>query len=148
YGSTFYFFFSSRRRHTSFSRDWSSDVCSSDLADAGAQRGDQGGDLLAGDQAVEARLLHVQHLAAQRQNGLELAVAALLGGATGRVPFHNVELGKGRIFFLAVGQLSGQAGTFQHALATGHLACTAGGVASPGGFNDLVAQGLGVVGVF
>src|SRR5690606_40258053 len=25
------FFYSSRRRHTSFSRDWSSDVCSSDL---------------------------------------------------------------------------------------------------------------------
>src|SRR5690606_40136362 len=25
-------FFSSRRRHTSFSRDWSSDVCSSDLS--------------------------------------------------------------------------------------------------------------------
>src|SRR5690606_39351059 len=30
-GSLF-FFFSSRRRHTRFSRDWSSDVCSSDLA--------------------------------------------------------------------------------------------------------------------
>src|SRR5690606_41034835 len=28
----FFFFFSSRRRHTRFSRDWSSDVCSSDLA--------------------------------------------------------------------------------------------------------------------
>src|SRR5436309_4023092 len=27
------FFFSSRRRHTRFSRDWSSDVCSSDLLD-------------------------------------------------------------------------------------------------------------------
>src|SRR5690606_39697044 len=27
----FIFFFSSRRRHTRFSRDWSSDVCSSDL---------------------------------------------------------------------------------------------------------------------
>src|SRR5690606_17723727 len=27
----FVFFFSSRRRHTRFSRDWSSDVCSSDL---------------------------------------------------------------------------------------------------------------------
>src|SRR5690606_39634641 len=27
----FFFFFSSRRRHTRFSRDWSSDVCSSDL---------------------------------------------------------------------------------------------------------------------
>src|SRR5690606_39406597 len=36
------FFFSSRRRHTRFSRDWSSDVCSSDLESgrpfAGASR--------------------------------------------------------------------------------------------------------------
>src|SRR5690606_39672953 len=30
----FFFFFSSRRRHTRFSRDWSSDVCSSDLTNA------------------------------------------------------------------------------------------------------------------
>src|SRR5690606_39567816 len=29
-----FFFFSSRRRHTRFSRDWSSDVCSSDLSKA------------------------------------------------------------------------------------------------------------------
>src|SRR5436309_15215875 len=29
--NVFVFFFSSRRRHTRFSRDWSSDVCSSDL---------------------------------------------------------------------------------------------------------------------
>src|SRR5690606_40213491 len=28
----FFFFFSSRIRHTIFSRDWSSDVCSSDLS--------------------------------------------------------------------------------------------------------------------
>src|SRR5690606_39522546 len=33
----FSFFFSSRRRHTSFSRDWSSDVCSSDLFCQGIQ---------------------------------------------------------------------------------------------------------------
>src|SRR5690606_41119921 len=32
------FFFSSRRRHTRFSRDWSSDVCSSDLDSLGKQR--------------------------------------------------------------------------------------------------------------
>src|SRR3712207_1781088 len=31
--STLFFFFSSRRRHTRYWRDWSSDVCSSDLAD-------------------------------------------------------------------------------------------------------------------
>src|SRR5699024_11394226 len=30
-GVRFYFFFSSRRRHTRSKRDWSSDVCSSDL---------------------------------------------------------------------------------------------------------------------
>src|SRR5437660_1810979 len=30
-----YFFFSSRRRHTRWPRDWSSDVCSSDLSDWG-----------------------------------------------------------------------------------------------------------------
>src|SRR5260370_22783976 len=29
----FFFFFSSRRRHTRFKCDWSSDVCSSDLID-------------------------------------------------------------------------------------------------------------------
>src|SRR5439155_18512517 len=32
----FFFFFSSRRRHTRWPRDWSSDVCSSDLS-IGAQ---------------------------------------------------------------------------------------------------------------
>src|SRR5690606_40533857 len=31
-----FFFFSCRRRHTRFSRDWSSDVCSSDLGDSTA----------------------------------------------------------------------------------------------------------------
>src|SRR2546421_7712574 len=30
----YFFFFSSRRRHTRSDRDWSSDVCSSDLEDA------------------------------------------------------------------------------------------------------------------
>src|SRR5438067_6997916 len=32
-----FFFFSSRRRHTRSKRDWSSDVCSSDLDDTAAQ---------------------------------------------------------------------------------------------------------------
>src|SRR5437660_9636160 len=35
----FFFFFSSRRRHTRWPRDWSSDVCSSDLS----RRGQRGG---------------------------------------------------------------------------------------------------------
>src|SRR2546429_8292365 len=32
-GALYFFFFSSRRRHTRCSRDWSSDVCSSDLSE-------------------------------------------------------------------------------------------------------------------
>src|SRR5207249_6667364 len=35
----FLFFFSSRRRHTRLKRDWSSDVCSSDLGIRGADAG-------------------------------------------------------------------------------------------------------------
>src|SRR2546430_14497578 len=35
FGSTSFFFFSSRRRHTRFDCDWSSDVCSSDLTEPG-----------------------------------------------------------------------------------------------------------------
>src|SRR5690554_4551069 len=37
----FFFFFSSRRRHTRCGRDWSSDVCSSDLAADPARFGDE-----------------------------------------------------------------------------------------------------------
>src|SRR5699024_11505999 len=42
-----FFFFSSRRRHTRSKRDWSSDVCSSDLAAAHllAREMEAGGDL-------------------------------------------------------------------------------------------------------
>src|SRR5206468_5266853 len=47
------FFFSSRRRHTRSDRDWSSDVCSSDLAhgveqdDVGQRRGERGDRIVA-----------------------------------------------------------------------------------------------------
>src|SRR5207253_8240592 len=38
-----FFFFSSRRRHTRWPRDWSSDVCSSDLVEAAPKRADHVG---------------------------------------------------------------------------------------------------------
>src|SRR3712207_1104102 len=40
------FFFSSRRRHTRYWRDWSSDVCSSDLASRWASIPQRGGDVV------------------------------------------------------------------------------------------------------
>src|SRR2546430_7096602 len=48
------FFFSSRRRHTRFDCDWSSDVCSSDLALGGKYRGVAIGSKLVGIGAGEA----------------------------------------------------------------------------------------------
>lgn len=79
------------------------------LADAGAQRLDQRDDFLAGNELVEARLLDVQDLALERQDGLELPVAALLGGAACGVTLDQVELGLGRVLLLAVGELARQA---------------------------------------
>src|SRR6266852_7958766 len=49
-----FFFFSSRRRHTRCYRDWSSDVCSSDLVDAALIHPPLGWDPDANVLAVEA----------------------------------------------------------------------------------------------
>src|SRR5207249_5291103 len=45
YRFVLFFFFSSRRRHTRSKRDWSSDVCSSDLTATGALAVQVGGDI-------------------------------------------------------------------------------------------------------
>src|SRR3989449_2230763 len=66
----FFFFFSSRRRHTRCSRDWSSDVCSSDL----------GSDL--------DGLAHLPHEAV-----LVIGDAALLLAARRSYP-HRIDLGE------------------------------------------------------
>src|SRR5690606_41162189 len=50
------FFFSSRRRHTRFSRDWSSDVCSSDLRALVGARPDEIADTL----EAEHRIVNVE----------------------------------------------------------------------------------------
>src|SRR6266436_989717 len=47
--SLFFFFFSSRRRHTRCSRDWSSDVCSSDLAENGVDEPGPNGERQSGE---------------------------------------------------------------------------------------------------
>src|SRR5690606_13476928 len=68
-------------------------------ADAGAERGDQRTDLLAGQHLVHAGALNVQNLAANRQDSLKLAVARLLGGAAGRVTLDDEQL---RVRWVAV----------------------------------------------
>src|SRR3712207_9321710 len=53
-----YFFFSSRRRHTRYWRDWSSDVCSSDLT--------------ARATALEGKERHEFHLSTNYRNSAEI----------------------------------------------------------------------------
>ncbi len=62
------------------------------LADAGAQHGDQGGDLLRGDQFLEARTLDIEDLALERQDGLKFAIATLLGRTAGGVALDQIKL--------------------------------------------------------
>src|SRR5690606_39328067 len=64
----FLFFFSSRRRHTRFSRDWSSDVCSSDLADADRLSDPEGAELLRWFEGGMLTLLgHLTHARSGKQ---------------------------------------------------------------------------------
>src|SRR5438445_13131815 len=100
----YFFFFSSRRRHTRYWRDWSSDVCSSDLdvADQAAHR------LGVGD------LERVEALAHQRAKRClvhalgQVAVAELdleveLGGVGGPALAELLELAERLLELLAIG---------------------------------------------
>ena len=78
-------------------------------ADAGAERHDQRADFLRRQHLVETRALHVQDLAAQGQDRLGAAVAALLGGAASGVTLDQEQFGLRRVLFLTVGQLARQA---------------------------------------
>src|SRR2546430_8787694 len=76
--SQLFFFFSSRRRHTRFDCDWSSDVCSSDLhAAPGRHRRDR--DLV--QPAPEPRLAQVRQVHARaRQDQPEIGRASCREG--------------------------------------------------------------------
>ena len=91
-------------------------------SDAGAERGDQGADFRGAQHLVETGPLDVQDLAAQGQDGLGRPIAGLLGGAAGGITLDEEDLGLGRVALLAVGELAGQAGDVERALAPGQLA--------------------------
>ena len=118
-----------------------------DPLDPGAEGDDQRPDVLARDDLVEARLLDVEELAAQRQDRLEPAIAALLGRATGRVALDDVELAAGGVALLAVGELAGQRQAVEGALAEDEVAGLAGGVAGAGRRQALLDDPAAVAGV-
>ena len=111
------------------------------LREAAADRGDKRADLVVREHAVDARLLHVQHLAAERQDRLRGAVAARRRRAAGGVALHEEQLCLGRVALGAVLQLAGEREAVHHALAHG-LARLARGLAGAERHHDLVDHGL------
>ena len=87
------------------------------LADARADGGDDAADFLVGQHLVLAGLVGVDDLAAQGEDGLELAVAAALGAAAGRIALDEVQLAAIDDLAGAVAELAGQAAAGQGALA-------------------------------
>ena len=115
------------------------------LSNAGAQRSDQRQDFIAGQQFFVTRFFNIQDFAAERQNRLKFAIAALFGRATGRIALYQVNFTTGRIFFLTVSKLAGQTHAIQYAFATRHVARFARCFTCPGRFNDLANNDFGVV---
>ncbi len=63
------------------------------VTDVDADRGDQADDFIVAEHLFRAGLLDVEDLAAQRENGLEIAVAAALRGAAGGLALDEEQLG-------------------------------------------------------
>ena len=74
---------------------------------------DHGLDLRVRVDLLFSRLLNVQDLAAQRQDGLCLTVPGILGAAAGGIALHDEDLASAGIFGGAVGEFSGQAEVIQ-----------------------------------
>ena len=97
---------------------------------------------------VETGFLYVQDLTLQGQDGLGFPVTTLLGTTTRRITLHDEQFRQGRVFFLAVSQLAGQAGDIQRTLAAGHIPGFTGGFTGTGRFDHLVDDHLGFVRFF
>ncbi len=79
------------------------------LADAGAERGDHGADLFVAEHLVVTRFFDVEDLALQREDGLVAAIAALLGGSTGRLTLDEIKFAAFWRSFTTIGELARQA---------------------------------------
>src|SRR6266566_1734315 len=79
------------------------------IANACAHGRNHGADFVVLKDLVQPRFLDVYELAANRQNGLKLSVAALLGRAAGGITFDDVQLRIRRVAVGAIGQFARQA---------------------------------------
>src|SRR5437588_2157004 len=87
----FFFFFSSRRRHTRSLCDWSSDVCSSDLADAGSEQRPVPGSMVSFEDVTRVGAL--EHLVHASLHDLEGFVVALCRHGIFLLPVGGIPIG-------------------------------------------------------
>ena len=115
-------------------------------AGAAADRLHQIGELRVGGQLVLGGGGDVEDFSAQRENGLGLAVARLLGAAAGRVALDDEQLGAFGGGVGAVGELAGQPQLLDRGLARDFLL---GAAAQPlvGALDDEVQQLVGLQGI-
>ena len=91
--------------------------------------------------------LHIENFASERQDGLGVAVASLLGRAACGVTLDEEYLAVFRVLVGAVGELAGQSASTHDALALHALTRLAGRDACGGGQDDLLTDELGLVGM-
>ena len=77
------------------------------------------------------------------QDGLEAAIAALLGGSACGLALDEIEFAALGLAFAAIGELAGQSAAVERALATGKVAGLASGFARAGRLDGLVDDPLG-----
>ena len=113
------------------------------VAHAAAERRNHRLDFVVGQHAVKARLFDVQNLAAQRQNRLEVAVAAHLRAAACGIALDEEDFALAGVALGAVRQFARQARAFQHRLAAGQVARLARRLARAGSGQTAIQNQLG-----
>ena len=114
---------------------------------ARAERRNQRANLIGGKHFVKPRALDIQDFAAQWQDRLIGAIARLFGRTTGTVTLNQKQLGTRRIALLTIGQLAGQAGDIQRALAPGQFTRFARRFTRRGGFDHLIDDDFRFIGM-
>ena len=117
------------------------------VTNATAQCQHNGHQLVVAVNFIGAGLFHVQHLAPQRQDGLNGRITAHLGGTACRIALDDEDFGAAGVFFAAVCQLAGHPAGLQCALAAHQFAGLFGSGAGPGGLGGLFKDGLCHAGV-
>jgi len=90
---------------------------------------------------VVTRFFDVENFSFQRQDGLEASIAALFGGAAGRLSLDQKQLAALRLPFRTIGQLAGKAAAIERAFAASEVAGFPSGFTRAGRFDGFVDGG-------